>query len=243
MQLHVVHDLGGARRVAGGLQPGGRDADQLGSSRSRTRTHGHALALFAAWAKSCRRIWNLTNEIAATSAAHAEYRRILDEILAEHRVDVILVSSFIGHALDVLDTGLPTVVVTHDYFRIAPRSTFTSPAYAATATASASASAIAATRNQPLRHLPARRPGAGSRALPGPRAAPEVTLARRAARSRTTSCASIRVSARWPSRPFRTATAAPCRGCRRGNRARRASQGPGARAVVGAQGRGAARGR
>jgi GT2 family glycosyltransferase/glycosyltransferase involved in cell wall biosynthesis len=123
VQLHVVHDLGGG--TATWLEDFSRADAQRTNLVLKSITHqnamGTALALFARVGDEMPlRIWNLTSEIAATSAAHAEYRRILDEIIAEHRVDVILVSSFIGHALDVLDTGLPTVVVTHDYFPYCP---------------------------------------------------------------------------------------------------------------------------
>ena len=52
--------------------------------------------------------------------SHAEYRAALDEVLRDYRVDALLVSSLIGHSLEILDTGLPTVVVNHDYFPYCP---------------------------------------------------------------------------------------------------------------------------
>jgi len=123
VQLHVVHDLGGG--TATWLEDFSRADAKRTNLVLKSVTHqnamGTALALFADVGDELPlRIWNLAGEIAATAAAHPEYRRILDEIIAEHHVDVLLVSSFIGHSLDVLDTGLPTVVVTHDYFPYCP---------------------------------------------------------------------------------------------------------------------------
>lgn len=64
--------------------------------------------------------WSFSHSIAATVTEHAEYRAALDEILATWHVQAILVSSVIGHSLEVLATALPTVVVTHDYFPYCP---------------------------------------------------------------------------------------------------------------------------
>ena len=64
--------------------------------------------------------WPLPAPIAATAVTDATYRTILAEIIALFGVRQILVSSLIGHSLDILDTGLPTVVVQHDYYPFCP---------------------------------------------------------------------------------------------------------------------------
>jgi glycosyltransferase involved in cell wall biosynthesis len=61
------------------------------------------------------RDWLLDMPIGSIAIRHLQYRRILDEIVREFRIDAIIVSSLIGHSLEVLDTGLPTTVVAHDY--------------------------------------------------------------------------------------------------------------------------------
>lgn len=54
--------------------------------------------------------------IKATCIKHAEYKRMLDSIIAEFQVQQIVVSSLIGHSLECLRTHLPTLRVFHDYF-------------------------------------------------------------------------------------------------------------------------------
>lgn len=65
-------------------------------------------------------LWPLEAPIGATVEAHPAYRRCLEAILRDHQVGAVLVSSLLGHALDCLDTGLPTLVVLHDYYPYCP---------------------------------------------------------------------------------------------------------------------------
>ena len=64
--------------------------------------------------------WKMEDPIPCTEIRHQQYRHILDEIVANFGVEAIIVSSLIGHALDVLDSGLPTVVVLHDFVPFCP---------------------------------------------------------------------------------------------------------------------------
>lgn len=64
--------------------------------------------------------WTLTRPILSTAISHHEYQQILNDIIAEYGVSRMMVSSVIGHALQVLETGLPTVIVCHDFFPICP---------------------------------------------------------------------------------------------------------------------------
>lgn len=61
------------------------------------------------------RVWALDLPIHATAIAHLQYRAILQEIVEEFGVESIVVSSLIGHSLDVLRTRLPTLIVAHDH--------------------------------------------------------------------------------------------------------------------------------
>lgn len=123
VQLHVIHDLGGGS--AKWL------ADYCKADKERTnlvlRPYAHdvsmatGLALYPdATSDTPLQVWRFSRKIYATVTEHAEYRAALQEILARHRVRAILVSSLIGHSLDALATGLPTVVVMHDYFPWCP---------------------------------------------------------------------------------------------------------------------------
>ncbi|ANB19017.1 Glycosyltransferase [Dokdonella koreensis DS-123] len=62
----------------------------------------------------------LPQPIADTALADAGYRAILGDILADYGVDAIIVSSLIGHSLDALRTGLPTVRIVHDHYPLWP---------------------------------------------------------------------------------------------------------------------------
>lgn len=65
-------------------------------------------------------IWELALPIPAVNAHHSEYRAILREIIERFGIGAILISSLVGHTLDALETGLPTVMVLHDLFPFCP---------------------------------------------------------------------------------------------------------------------------
>lgn len=64
--------------------------------------------------------WDLEQPVRATDAHHLEYLTILAEIVEAFDVRVLLVSSLIGHSLDIFDIDLPTVVVLHDLYPFCP---------------------------------------------------------------------------------------------------------------------------
>ncbi|HEY9101380.1 glycosyltransferase family 4 protein [Chitinimonas sp.] len=64
--------------------------------------------------------WHFNAPIRATAIHHPEYRAALAMLCRVFMVDGILVSSLIGHALDVLDTPLPTLHVCHEYYPFCP---------------------------------------------------------------------------------------------------------------------------
>ncbi|MCA1993134.1 MAG: methyltransferase type 11, partial [Coleofasciculus sp. S288] len=66
------------------------------------------------------RVWELSVPIYATSITNLDYRYALDEILKDFNVNAILISSFIGHSFDILNTNLETVVICHDYYPFCP---------------------------------------------------------------------------------------------------------------------------
>ena len=123
VQLHVTHSWGG------GLGRWIRDiclADEVRHnlvlrSIGTWGAFGQRLALYEGPEMSVPlREWQLDEPIRSVATAHRQYRSILDEIVASFGVDVVIVSSVIGHALDALDTDRPTVVAWHDYFPYCP---------------------------------------------------------------------------------------------------------------------------
>lgn len=123
IRLHVIHDHGG------GIARWCRDfclADAPGvnlvlAPYSASDAMGEGLVLYAGDADmtplAC---WPFTTPIQAVVETHPEYRSAIEAIVRDYGVGAVLVSSLIGHALDVLDTGLPTLVVNHDYFPLCP---------------------------------------------------------------------------------------------------------------------------
>lgn len=64
--------------------------------------------------------WEFAIPIQATAVSHLDYAGVVDEIIRRHSVDVILVSSFIGHSLDILNTSKKTILISHDYYPYCP---------------------------------------------------------------------------------------------------------------------------
>ena len=60
--------------------------------------------------------YHLQAPIHATTTTHAEYRALLNNLIQQHQISAILVSSLIGHSMDILSSGLPTIRILHDYF-------------------------------------------------------------------------------------------------------------------------------
>lgn len=64
------------------------------------------------------RTWDIARPIRSTASSSIEYRRILEQVLAEFEIEAIIVSSLIGHALDALTLPRKTIVVCHDFYPI-----------------------------------------------------------------------------------------------------------------------------
>ncbi len=123
VQLHLVHDLGG------GIGQWLKDYCLADSERinlvlkpfSRSHAFGEGLALYGhVLDKTPQRLWLFSEPIKATAVTHAEYRDAVREVLETHAVGGVIVSSLIGHSLDILATELPTLVVCHDYYPYCP---------------------------------------------------------------------------------------------------------------------------
>lgn len=60
--------------------------------------------------------FHFRDPIAATASHHPEYAQMMDRLMQQRQVDLVVVSSLIGHAMDCLRTGKPCWRVLHDYF-------------------------------------------------------------------------------------------------------------------------------
>lgn len=123
--LHVLHGWGGgAARWVGDYARADQAAQHLvlvARGSPARRIPGEWLELHAASpdAPAIRR-WPLPRPIADTALADAACRDILATIVADFGVTHVVVSSLIGHSLDVLRTGLPTLCVIHDHYPLWP---------------------------------------------------------------------------------------------------------------------------
>lgn len=122
-RLHVIHDMGG------GSERWCRDFCRADVSEPNLVLKPfysremmiEGLMLFAdPDATQPLRLWHFATPFETTAVHHVEYARVLGEVLSSYRIGTVLVSSLIGHALDVLETGLPTVWVGHDFFPLCP---------------------------------------------------------------------------------------------------------------------------
>jgi len=119
--LHISHDWGGGvARWITDIIAADRGHDHLvlsAGGRTDGKVHGQYLKLYAAGpGRACIRRWTLSPAIAGTVIGHAHHRAILAGLIERYAIDRVVVSSLIGHALDALDTGLPTLQVLHDFY-------------------------------------------------------------------------------------------------------------------------------
>ncbi|WP_376697087.1 glycosyltransferase [Wenzhouxiangella sp. EGI_FJ10305] len=119
--LHISHDWGGgvARWIDDLVAADTANNHLVLSAGGRTdgMVHGQWLKLYAAGpGRGCIHQWTLAPAIAGTDSEHARYREILNAVVRRYGVARVIVSSLIGHSLDSLATGLPTVEMLHDYY-------------------------------------------------------------------------------------------------------------------------------
>jgi GT2 family glycosyltransferase/glycosyltransferase involved in cell wall biosynthesis len=60
--------------------------------------------------------WWIQPPILSSAEGHAAYRTVLNDLMKRYGIGRIIVSSLVGHSLDALSTGLPTLQVLHDYY-------------------------------------------------------------------------------------------------------------------------------
>jgi glycosyltransferase involved in cell wall biosynthesis len=121
VQLHVLHGLGG------GLDKWVTDYCSVDKSRvnlilkSIGQPGKFGLMLFSSMEdETPLQVWEFLFPIHSTAVSHLDYANAIDEIIRRHSVDAILVSSLIGHSLDILNTDKQTILIAHDYHPYCP---------------------------------------------------------------------------------------------------------------------------
>ncbi|MBS3747754.1 MAG: glycosyltransferase [Wenzhouxiangellaceae bacterium] len=123
--LHVAHSWGGGvwrwiEDFAAG-DPASLHLVLVAVSDGSGRVCGQALKLCVAGpGRGVIRELALAPMIESVCDRHAAYREHLDAIIHRFGVGRIVVSSLVGHSLECLRTGLPTLAVLHDFFPLWP---------------------------------------------------------------------------------------------------------------------------
>jgi GT2 family glycosyltransferase/glycosyltransferase involved in cell wall biosynthesis len=123
--LHVLHGWGGgAERFVRDLASTDDERHHLvfvARGNFERRRYGETLELLdATLINPPLRQLRLSDPIASTRFGDRVYRIFLDAIIRDYAVDAVVVSSLIGHSLDVLRTGLPTTYFVHDFYPLWP---------------------------------------------------------------------------------------------------------------------------
>jgi glycosyltransferase involved in cell wall biosynthesis len=121
--LHVMHSWGGGLEnwVRSFCRSDAEHVNMVLKPTGPAGAYGSELALYAHIddAAPIAR-WGLPLPIKATSPSNWSYRRIIKGIVKDYGIDVVLVSTLIGHSFDVLKTEASTVVICHDHFPLTP---------------------------------------------------------------------------------------------------------------------------
>lgn len=120
--LHISHSWGGglARWISDFCAADEQHTHLILKSVGTREAGAQALALYLGAAPVPLKQWSLTTPIQSTSQGSHEYRAILEEIKVSFSVRALVISTLIGHSLDVYDAGLPIVQVLHDYYPWCP---------------------------------------------------------------------------------------------------------------------------
>ena len=122
--LHVLHGWsGGVERFARDLAVADRGRQHLllvPGGHEHHQPYGRRLNLHLDLDSPPVRTWTLADPVGTTAQQSPEIEAILATIIAEWGVGSVLVSSLIGHSLDVLRTGLPTALCVHDNYPVWP---------------------------------------------------------------------------------------------------------------------------
>jgi len=124
--LHILHGWGGGAAAFVRDYASARSGEwhlllqSHGSSPRRSFGEFLSLSLVTDQATTEIARWPIDPAIPDTVGSHPGYRSRLRTLIRDYAVDRVLVSSLIGHTLDVFDTGVPTVSVCHDYYPVWP---------------------------------------------------------------------------------------------------------------------------
>ena len=123
--LHILHGWGGGSerfvRDLAAADPERHHLVLLARGNFDRRCYGEILELRdGALSEPPLRRLVLADPIRSTALKHRPYAAFLYAITREFGVGAVIVSSLIGHSVDALRSGLPTVIVGHDFYPLWP---------------------------------------------------------------------------------------------------------------------------
>lgn len=123
--LHVLHGWGGgAQRWVNDLADGWDEVNHLvliARGSSQRRVHGEWLELHDARGHAPPLLSvALPVPIADTAERNTAWQSIFAAICRDYSVSAVIVSSLIGHSIDALRSGLPTLLMVHDHYPLWP---------------------------------------------------------------------------------------------------------------------------
>jgi len=127
--LHITHSWGGgvAQWLSSfisndtGHAPGHRHFQLRSENASSGHGYAQKLSLYQGNQLGCPiASWWLQPAIQSIDICNADYQQIVAEICRRYGIARIFVSSLVGHSLDALTTGLPTLQILHDHFPVWP---------------------------------------------------------------------------------------------------------------------------
>lgn len=122
--LHVLHSWGGGIDFfARDLQTGDQHRKHFflkSHSRDNLPPFGKELSLYQNLDKEPLATWQLSAPVMDTDLHSDEVHGVLRSIIEKWTIGAVIVSSLIGHSIDVLTTGLPTALAIHDVYPFWP---------------------------------------------------------------------------------------------------------------------------
>lgn len=120
--LHISHSWGGGleRWIQDFTQSDTRHLSLTLKSVGNKDMAAHSLGLYLKGRPEPLKQWSLSTPILSAAVGHEEYRQVIEEIREAFSVRAVVVSTLIGHSLDLYRLGLPVVQVLHDFFPWCP---------------------------------------------------------------------------------------------------------------------------
>jgi len=123
VQLHVAHSWGGGlgRWVEDFVAADNNHNNLVLRSIGDLDAYGKKIGLYRSAEMDVPiRTWLLAQPIRSTAVSHYQYQQLLQGIIRDFNIESVMVSSLIGHSLDMMRIGLPLTFICHDFYPFCP---------------------------------------------------------------------------------------------------------------------------